>query len=397
MNPIDYPVNFDSVVMATLAHPCFIDSRGNLYALRDDGAIMLVAGPECGTQVQFQGAGSDRHLAWAVTQEILFVHFHKNGQSIRAALPRTRDSIGIPTYRRSMLAVTLSSSAYLVHNTEDALYCFAVSPEGIRLCAKFEGHKGFGAWVEGGNLFVIGMRTRIHKTGKYWFSQGEWFSLKYGVGTVLRIELSNGRTHIDSAAGTKKALVAAWTADAGDSDDRYVKPLLEVWLDGIETARGRVLIGGIMDGRLSEFDDTFDEPHPSDFVGIALYRWREGEAPELLRLLRGVNYIGKMVDSTGEMLYFVKRENPRDVFTDRHYAMRVSPDMQSPLLPVTFDWANENLWTAQFNPGYDERVGAIAAVSTKIRDTPLPYQRHLAMSDNGLIWRFVHELPSQRR
>lgn len=397
MTLIDYPADFDAAVTAALAHPCFIDSRGNLYALRDDGATVLVAGPETGTNVQFQGAGSSQWIAWAAAQERLFVRFNEGAQCIRATLPRTRDSIGLPAYRRSALAVASPSSAYLVHNTEDSLYCFAVAPDGIRLCAKVEGHKGFGAWAEGGNLYVFGMRTRIHHETKATIDTallGFWF--KHGIGTLLRIDLSSERVHIDSATDTKKALVAAWMAEAGESDDRYVKPLLEAWLDSVETAQGRVLIGAIADYRPSEWDLVGEEPRPFDFDGIALYRWHEGQKVELLRLLRGVRYIGRMAGPEGELLYFVKRDDPRDDFTDRHFAVRVSPDMQSPLLPLAFDWAEENLWTVQFDPSHDERIGAIAAVTTKIRDTPLPYRRHLAMSDDGLAWRFVHELPDQR-
>jgi hypothetical protein len=396
MNPIDYPADFETTVGAALAHPCCVDSRGNLYALRDDGATVLVAGPETGTNVQFQDAGSGQQVAWAVAQERLFVRFNEGEQTIQAALPRTCDSIGLPAYRRSALTVASSSSAYLVHNTEEALYCFTITSDGIRMCAKVEGHKGFGAWVEGGDLYVFGMRTRIHKIVKPWFSKAQGFSLKYGIGTLVRIDLSSGDVHIDAAADTKKALVAAWKVVAGESEDRYVKPLLEVWLDSVETEQGRVLIGGVMDARLPEFDDTSEEPHPADFVGIALYRWREGKEVELLRLLRDVRYIGRMARPDGEMLYFVKQEDPRDVFADRPFALRVTSDMQSPLLPLAFDWAQENLWTVQFEPCHDARVGAAAAVTTKIRNTPLPYRRHLAMSDDGLAWRFVHALPEQR-
>lgn len=391
MNPIDYPRDFDAAVVAALANPCFIDSSGNLYILRDDGATVLVAGPDTGTNVRFQGAGSSRNFAWAVAQERLFVRFNEGTQFLYAALPHVRDVKGVPQYRRSTLSVVSPSCAYLVHNTADAFFCFAVAPDGLRLCAKVEGHKGFGAWVAGGNLYAFGMRTRIRKTGKYRFWEGEWFSLKYGIGALLRINLSSGRVHIESATNIKTALVTAWRTDADESEDRYVKPLPEVWLDSIETEQGRVLVCGVMDGRMPEFDDTFEEPDPNDFVGIALYRWSEGGKPALLRLLRGVRYIGKMA---GELLYFVKRENPRDVYRDRHFAMRVSPDMRSPLLPVTFDWAVENLWTAQFDPCYDERVGAIAAVSIKMRDRH-SYQYHLAMSADGLVWRFVHALPTQ--
>jgi hypothetical protein len=201
--------------------------------------------------------------------------------------------------------------------------------------------------------------------------------------------------HIDYATDTKKALIAAWMAEVDESDDRYVKPLLEAWLDSVETAQGRVLIGGVMDGRLPEFDDTFEEPDPLDFDGIALYRLHEGKKVELLRLLRGVRYIGRMAGPEGELLYFVKRDDPHDVFTERHLAMRVSPDMQSPLLPLVFDWAEENRRTVRFDPIYGERVGAIAAVTTQIGDT-YPHRQHFAMSDDGLSWRFVHPLSGQR-
>jgi hypothetical protein len=46
VRPIDYPADFEVTVSAALAHPCRVDSRGNLYALRDDGASILIAGPE---------------------------------------------------------------------------------------------------------------------------------------------------------------------------------------------------------------------------------------------------------------------------------------------------------------------------------------------------------------
>lgn len=396
MKPIDYPADFEGAVGAALAHPCFIDSRGNLYTLRQDGATVLVAGPETGTNVQFQNAGSGQHIAWAVTQERLFVRFNEGAQANQAALPRTGSSGYLPEYHRSIMTAMSTSNAYLVHNTPDELYCFAVSPEGVRQLAKVDRHNGRGAFVEGRNLYVFGMRTRIHKIVKPWFSKAEGFSLKYGIGTLVRIDLSSGGVHIDAATDAKKALVAAWKADAGASEDRYVKPLLEVWLDSVETAHGRVLIGGVMDERLPEFDDTSEEPHPADFVGIALYRWREGKEVELLRLLRGIRYVGRMARSGGELLYFVKQDDSRDVFAEIPLALRVTSDMQSPLLPLAFDWAQENLWTVDFDPCHDARVGAVAAVTTKMRNTPLPYRRHLAMSDDGLAWRFVHALPEQR-
>lgn len=393
MKAINYPADFDSTVIAALAHPCFSDSRGNLYALREDGATVLVAGPESESNVQFQCAGSSQKLAWAATQERLFVSFNEGTQHAHATLPRSRDSIGLPEYRRSVLAMASPSSAYLVHNTPDALYCFAVSPGGANLLAKVERHNGRGAWMEGGTLYVFGMRTRIHKVGKNWLSKGEWFSLKYGIGTLLRIDLSNGRVHIHPAADTKKALVLAWIADAGKSEDRYVKPVLEAWLDSFETEGGRVLIGAVADQRQPESDYIFEEPDPFDFDGIAMYRWREGKV-ELLRLLRGLCYIGQMPIPEGTLLYFIKQaDNKSDSFNNPRFAMRVTSDMHSPLLPVVFDWAEENLRTVQFEPSHDDRVGAIAAVTTQVRGTPLPYRRHLAMSDDGIAWRFVHQLP----
>lgn len=412
MKAIDYPADFDNVVTAALARPCFIDSRGNLYVLRDDGATELVAGPETGSNVQFQGAGSNRQLAWTATQERLFVSFNEGAKHVHATLPHVRDSIKLPSYRRSVLVAVSSSSAYLVHNTPDALYCFAVAPESVSLLAKVERHNGRGAWVEGGNLYVFGMRTRIHKTGKHWLGKGEWFSLKYGIGTLLRIDLSSRRVHIDSAADTTKALVAEWMAQVENCqsghvwpdryirtpmlEDQHVKPLLEAWLDSIETEHGRVLIGAVADKRQPESDLTFEEPHPLDFEGIAFYRWRDGKV-ELLHLMRGVRYVGQMAVPDGVLLYFVKPEDQRDEFKDRHFAMRVSADMQSPLILLAFDWAEENLRTVQFEPSYDERVGSIASVTTQIRDTPLPYRRHLAMSDDGIAWRFVHQLLDQGR
>jgi hypothetical protein len=396
MKQIDYPIDFDGTVAAALAHPCCIDSRGNLYALRDDGATVLVMGPESGVNVQFQDAGSSQGVAWAITQERVFIRFNEGAQIIQAALPRTRDSIGLPTYRRSALAVTSASRAYLVHNTEEALYCFDIAPDGIRLCAKVEGYKAFGAWKDGDDLHVFGMRTRIHKIVKPWFSTAEGFSLKYGIGTLMRIDLSSGRVRVDAASDAKKALVSAWRADAGDGEDRYVRPLLEVWLDSVETAQGRVLIGGIMDERSPEFDDTSEEPHPADFVGIALYRRQGGRGIEFVRLLRGARYVGRIGRSDGDLLYFVKQDDPRDVFTGRHFSLRVTSDMQLPLMPIAFDWADENLWTVQFDPCHDARVGAVAAATTKVRNAPLPYRRHLAMSDDGVAWRFVHAFPEQR-
>lgn len=401
MKPIKYPTDFDAAVAAALAHPCFIDSSGNLYVLRDDGATVLVAGPSTGTDVRFQGAGSGRQIAWVAAQERLFVRFNESAQCTQAALPRVRDAQGVPEYRRSALAVASPSNAYLVHNTEDALYCFAVAPDGIRLCAKVMGHKGFGAWMEGGNLYIFGMRTRIHHETKSTISTtllGFWF--KHGIGTLLQIDLSSGRVRIDSATDTKKALIAAWVADAGESDDRYVKPLLEAWLDSVKTNGGRVLIGAIADyrppGGPDGLDVIIEEPSPLDFVGIALYRWREGKKVELLRLLHGFHYIGRIAGPEVELLYFVKPDDPCDEFKDCYFAMRVSPDMQSPLLPLAFDWAKGSLWTVQFDPSHVLRVGAIASVTTKLRDTALPYRRHLAMSENGFDWRFVHPLPDSR-
>ena len=397
MKAINYPADFDSVVTAALAHSCFIDSGGNLYGLRDDGATVLVAGPQTGSNVQFQAAGSGQQLAWAVTQERFFISFNEGAQSVHATLPRAGDSGNLSEYHRSVVAAASPSSAYLVHNTPDALYCFAVSPEGASLLAKVERHNGRGAWAEGGNLYVFGMRTRIHKTGKYLFSKGEWFSLKYGIGTLLRIDLSSKRVHIDLAADTKKALVAAWVADAGESEDSYVKPLLEVWLDSFDTGGGRVLIGAVADQRQSESDYTFEEPHPLDFDGTTFYRWRDGKI-ELLRLLRGLCYVGQMAGPEGVLLYFIKRaDNKSDSFNDLRFAMRVSADMQSPLLPVVFDWVEENLRTVQFEPSHVDRIGAIAAVTTQVRNTPIPYRRHLATSDDGIVWRFAHQLPDQRK
>lgn len=393
---IDYLTDFDAYVIAALAHPCFIDSRGNLYVLRDDGATVIVAGPDTEIAVQFQGVGSSQQIAWAATQERLLVCFNEGAQHVQALLPRSRSSGYLPEYRRSFFTAVSPSTAYFVHNTPEALYCFAVSTAGASLIAKVDGHNGRGIYLEGENLYVFGMRSRIHKTGRYRFSKGEWFSLTYGIGTILRIDLSSGRVHIDSATDTKKELVAAWKADAGQSDNRYVKPLLEAWLDCVETAQGLVLIGGIMDERPSEFDDAFEEPQPSDFCGVALYRWHIGQEAKLLRLLPDVRYIGRMAEPDGDLFYFVKQEDPHDVFKDRHFAMRVSRDMQSPLIELTFDWAKENLWTVKFEPCYAVRLGAIAAVTTKLRDTPLPYRRHLAMSENGFNWRFIHPLPDSR-
>lgn len=395
MKSIDYPTDFEGTVGSALAHPYFIDSRGNLYVMYEDGATVLMAGPETGTNIQFQNARSGQQVAWAVTQERLFVRFNDSAQTIQATLPLASSSGYLPEYCRSTMIVTSPSNAYLVHNTLDVLYCFAVSPDGMRQLVKVDRQNGRGAWVEGENLYVFGMRSRIHKIVKQWFSKAEGFSLKYGIGTLMRIDLSNGEVHTNTAADTMRGLVAAWKEDVGESEDRYVKPLLEVWLDSVETVQGRVLIGGVMDERLPEFDDTSEEPHPADFVGIALYRWREGKEVELLRLLRGVRYVGRMAMTDGELLYFVKQEDPLDVFTDRFLALRVTSDMQSTLLPLTFDWSEESLWTAQFSSYYDARVGAVAAVTTKIRDMPLPYRRHLAMSDDGLIWRFVHSLPEK--
>lgn len=395
MMPIDYPADFEAIVGAALAHPCIIDSRGNLYELRDDASTVLVAGPETGGNVRFQGAGSGGELAWAAAQERLFVRFGESAQTIQAALPRAGSGGNLPEYRRSALTVVSPSSAYLVHNTEEALYCFSVTRDGIRLCAKIEGYKGYGVMKEGGDLYVFGMHTRVHKIVKPWFSKTEGFSLKYGIGALLRIDLPNGCVETSAATKTKKALVAAWKADAHETEDRYVRPLLEVWLDSFETAKGRVLIGGVMDERLPEFDDTFEEPHPADFAGIALYRWKEGASAELLRLLRGVRYTGRMKGPKGELLYFSKQKDPRNAFTEHVLALQVSADMQSPLLPVAFDWAEENLLTVQFDPIHDARVGVVAAVTTKIRNVPLPYRRHIATSDDGFTWRFVHALPEQ--
>lgn len=395
MMSIDYPSDFNASIAAALAHPCLIDSRGNLYVLREDGATVLVAGPEAYGSVQFQGVGSGPTLSWAATQERLFVCFAEGEHQVQALLPCASTSGQLPEYRRCILNVVSPSIAYFLHNTPDALYCFAVSTSGVSLVTQVDRHNGRGAWLEEGNLYVFGMRSRIRKTGKYVFSKGEWFSLKYGIGMLARIELSSGRVYIDSAEATNKALAAAWKTDTGEGEHTYVKPKLEAWLDSVETTQGRVLIGGIMDERPSEFDDTFEEPQPSDFSGIALYRWHGQKDMELLRLLRGVRYIGRMTGSAGEVLYFVRGDDPRDVFTDQHYAMRVSPDMQSPLMPLAFDWADRNLWTVQFDPSWDERVGAMAAVTTKIRDTPLPYRRHLALSNDGLAWRLAHPLPEE--
>ena len=69
MKPIDYPADFEGTVTAALSYPCFIDSRGNLYSLRDDGATVLVSGPDVGTNVRFQSVGSSRQLAWADEDE----------------------------------------------------------------------------------------------------------------------------------------------------------------------------------------------------------------------------------------------------------------------------------------------------------------------------------------
>lgn len=396
MEPITYPADLEDAVITALSHPSFIDSRGNLYSLRDDGATVLVAGPETGSQVQFQGAGSNRQLAWAATQERLFVSFNEGEKHIHATLLRAGSSGNLSEYHRSVLTVTSSSSAYLIHNIPEAVCCYAVSPEGISLLAKVERHNGRGAWLEDGSLYLFGMRTRIHKTGKHWFSKGEWFSLKYGIGTLLRIDLASGRVHIDSAADTKKTLVAAWITDAVKHEDRHVKPLLEAWLDSIETAQGRVLIGAVIDQRQPESDYTFEEPHPLDFDGTTFYRWHAGKI-ELLRLLPGLCYLGQMAGPEGVLLYFVKRaDNQNDSFNDPRFVMQVSADMQSPLLPLVFDWTEESLRTVQFEPSYEDRVGFIAAVTTQIRDTPLPYRRHLSMSDDGIAWRFVHQLPDQQ-
>lgn len=396
METIEYPVDMENTLFAALSQPSFIDSRGNLYVLHDGGATVLVSGPETGSNIQFQGAGSSRQFSWAVTQERLFAYFY-DGDHLSAPLPRGGDSIKLPMYRRSVLAVTSSSSGYLLHNTESALYCFAVEPNGISLLAKVDRHNGRGAWVENGNLYIFGMRMRVHRTGKSWFNpKSEWFTLKRGIGALLRIDLKTKRLHIDSAGDTKKALKAAWLADAGDTKARFVQPLLEAWVGSFETEQGRILIGAVADKRLSEWDDTFEEPNPLDFEGTAFYRWRDGKV-ELLRLLRGARYIGQMAGSDGLVLFFSDADNDfRD--EDRYLVMRASPDVQSPLIPVRFDWVTDNLLTAQFEPSYDDRVGAIATATTQghdIHHIPVIYRRHLAMSDDGITWRFVHQLPDQ--
>lgn len=116
--------------------------------------------------------------------------------------------------------------------------------------------------------------------------------------------------------------------------------------------------------------------------------------PELIRLLHGVRYIGRVTVAADELLYFAKCADPNDVYKESLFALSVTSDMSFPVLPVTFDWAAENVWTDQFDSCSDSRIGPVAAVTTKLRHEPLPYRRHLAMSDDGSSWRFVHVLPN---
>ena len=392
MHITNSPTNLCDSIDKVLMQPCFIDSRGNLYILRGDGATIQVIDSETGSCIRLQAVGSNQKIAWAVAQESLFVCFNEAKKYIYASLPKLRDTKGLPEYRRSNLFAMSSTSTYLIHNTEDTLYCFAISPEQVHLCAKIKKYRGFGAWLDGKNLYVYGMRTRIHHENKntVWSSfLGFWF--KPGIGAVIRIGLSDGQVHEIGAGDTKKMLAAAWTTSAGDSDDRHVYPLLEAWLDSVETEKGRILIGAIADQRPGGMDIIIEEPNPLDFVGIAFYRWNT-ESFELLRVLRGVRYIGKMAGAGEVLLYFISREGQLDGYKDSYYAMRVSADMDVPFIPLTFDWEKNQLRTTRFEPWYDERVVFFATMSTQIRDT-YPCQHYLAMSEDGITWRSVHQLP----
>jgi hypothetical protein len=356
-----------------------------------------VAGPEAGTgNVQFQSAGSERNVAWAATQERLFIAFDECAQTNCFTLPTTLDSMRLSSYRRSVLVPGSSTRAYLIHNTQDAVYCFAVSPSEANICARVGQHNGRGAWVEGGSLYLFGMRKRKRRDEMSWFNpKRAWVTLNHGIATLMRIDLQNGCVDVDSAADTKKTLRAAWIEGAAEGEDRDVKPLLEAWVGSVETVAGRVLIGAIADERRSESDDTFEEPTPLDFEGVAFYRRCDGKVA-LLRLLRGIRYVSQLRGPSGAMLFFMRRENQHDAFSDRYFAMLTSVDMQSSMIPLVFDWEEGNLRTVQFDPSYDDRVGFIAAVTTQMRDAPLPYRRHFAMSTDGIAWHIVDCLPDQR-
>jgi hypothetical protein len=275
--------------------------------------------------------------------------------------------------------------AYFICNTLDYVYCFEISVNGINQLAVVPRINGRACWIEGGDLYIAGMRTRVRKVGRYWFMGGEWYSLKRGVNALIKVKLSDRRLSVVTSIASNRRLAAEWKAKIAFKDDAM--HYLEAWLDSVNIGSDRILVGGVADRCQSDWDTVFEAPRPNDFEGSALYQWSKGKV-KLIRVLCGMRYVGKLKIGDEIILYFFKNFNDRN----NYFAMRISEGLQSELMPLSLGWEKDGTSTIRFEPKYEENVGAFSVATTSVRDVAPPHPRVFSKSADGINWSYICSL-----
>jgi len=302
------PTAFDRTnVLAALRRPCVVDEQGNLYALREDHAIVNVAGPALDNEIRFWANSRCGNVSWAASTHGLFVHLKPDIFYCLESWPDVQDKFVLsPDFSRAHYIQESQDTGYLLWNTYKGAEISQLRYDHVKNIGRLPNFLSFGGWVEEKTLNLIGMRTRELRE-----NSPSSVATSIGKASIVEFDVISGRGKEKSPSLSKDLSIREQLRKLyGQEGAKWEKNLelnprlIEAWLACFNKGQRRIVVGSVVPAvAFFGHDDSMGWlPAPSESESLAILDNAKGPL-ELEYVLCGYGLGTLLLDGQNPLLY----------------------------------------------------------------------------------------------
>ncbi len=372
----------DAAVLSALSAPLLISLRGELFALRPDGATVRVLGPQLPARTRFFRPASKGGHKWVASNHQLYVLQHGRQPYVlrfdAASLPFT--SI-VPQF--SPVFEMSATRGWIGVSTTRGFAAVDVGGQEVSWHGLHGQFQGYCAWEEGGQIHVGGMqglRTALKQGGcRRARAANLDVGLGLGPGSVLQLDAAPYAYAVADLQG----VYPGWEG---------MKPRVECWLHAQALANGStLLVGGMVDDACFEDSEMLTPmPDNTDFDLVGVFTRENG------RMTAGRAFypfaFWQALEVGGEARLYL--QDVGQSAGGSVQAMRVlSVSGQGVLTtpqPMKVAGLDASLRISFVDLHHDQALGYYGSIS--VARTFASHDSFLVRSDDGIDWAVVHSL-----
>lgn len=372
----------DAAVLSALSAPLLINLRGELFALRPDGATMRVLGPQLPERTRFFRPGDKGAHKWVASNRQLYVLQHGCQPYVlrfdAASLPFTAI---VPQY--SPVFEMSAVLGWIGVSTTQGFAAVDIGGNDVTWHGLHGAFQGYCAWAEGGQFHIGGMQGRRSVLKQGGCRRAKAASLDVSPGKLSECSLQVDVEPYAYAVADLQAVYPAWAS---------MKPRVECWLHAQPLVNGAtLLVGGMVDdARFEDSEMLTPMPDNTDFNLVGVFTRENGRMTAGRAFYPFAFWQALEVDGEARLyLQDVGQSSGGSVLDMRVLSVSAQGKLTEPQ-SVRVAGLDTSLRVSFVDLHHDHALGYYGSIS--VARTFASHDSFLIRSDDGIDWAVVHSL-----